>query len=46
MTETLKNELCNYLGQLMYELENEVEESERDKIRPKIKAVKILLDIK
>lgn len=46
MTETLKNELCNYLGQLMYELETEVEESERDKIKARIKAVNILLDIK
>ena len=45
MNETLKNELCEYLGQLMHEKENEFDWIKKDKIIEKINAVNKLLDI-
>jgi len=45
MNEILKNELCQYLGQLMYEHENEFDWILKDKIAEKINAVNKLLDI-
>jgi len=45
MNEVLKNELCQYLGQLMYEHENEFDWILKDKIAEKINAVNKLLDI-
>lgn len=45
MNEILKNELCQYLGQLMYEHENEFDWILKDKLADKINAVNKLLDI-
>lgn len=45
MSEILKNELCQYLGQLMYEHETEFDWIIKDKIAEKINAVNKLLDI-
>jgi DNA repair exonuclease SbcCD ATPase subunit len=45
MNEILKNELCQYLGQLMYEHENEFDWILKDKLAEKINAVNKLLDI-
>lgn len=45
MNEILKNELCQYLGQLIYEHENEFDLILKDKIAEKMNAVNKLLDI-
>ena len=45
MNEILKNELCQYLGQLMYEHENEFDWILKDKLAEKINAANKLLDI-
>lgn len=45
MNENLKNELCQYLGQLLYEHENESDWILKDKIAEKINAANKLLDI-
>lgn len=45
MNETLKNELCQYLGELIYQNENEFDWFLKNKIREKIKAVDKILDI-
>jgi DNA repair exonuclease SbcCD ATPase subunit len=45
MNEILKNDLCQYLGQLMYEHENEFDWILKDKLAEKINAVNKLLDI-
>jgi hypothetical protein len=45
MNETLKSELCNYLGELMFEQETVFDWIENDKILAKINAVNVLLDI-
>lgn len=45
MNEILKNELCQYLGKLMYQHENEFDWILKDKIAEKINAVNKLLDI-
>ena len=45
MNEILKTELCQYLGQLMYEHENEFDWILKDKVAEKINAINKLLDI-
>jgi len=45
MNENLKNQLCEYLGQLMYQHENEFDWILKDKIAEKINVVNKLLDI-
>ena len=45
MTDILKDELCLYLGQLMYHHQNECDWILKDKICEKINAVNTLLDI-
>lgn len=45
MNETLTNELCTYLGELMQQNENNKDWQIRDKIVAKINAVNVLLDI-
>lgn len=45
MTESLKTQLLNYLGELMQEKETEYEYFERLKIQNKIHALHILLDL-
>ena len=45
MNENLKNQLCEYLGQLMYQHENEFDWVSKDSIAEKINAVNKLLDI-
>jgi hypothetical protein len=45
MTNILKDELCLYLGQLMYYHQNEGDWIKKDKIAEKINAVNKLLDI-
>ena len=45
MTDTLKEELCLYLGQLMYYHQNEGDWILKDKLAEKINAVNKLLDI-
>jgi hypothetical protein len=45
MTAILKDELCSYLGELMYYHENETNWILKDKIAAKINAVNTLLDI-
>lgn len=45
MNEVLKNELCFYLGQLMYKHENEFDWIFKNKLAEKINSVNKLLDI-
>lgn len=45
MNETLKNELCTYLGELLHEHENEYDWIMKGRIAEKINAVHKLLDI-
>ena len=46
MTETLQNELFEYLGQLIYAQENEFDDDLKEAITEKINAVNTLLGIK
>lgn len=43
MNQELKNELCNYLGELMAESEQTFDWIEKDRITEKINAVNLLL---
>jgi hypothetical protein len=45
MNDILKDELCKYLGELMYEKDSEFDLILKDKIILKINAVKVLLEI-
>ncbi len=44
MSDTLRNELLLYLGELLYDLGKEYDCAEREKIATKIAAVNTLLD--
>jgi hypothetical protein len=45
MNEVLKNELCQYLGELMYKHEHEFDWILKDALAEKINAINKLLDI-
>ena len=45
MKGSLKNELCEYLGELMYDQENQFDWFSKDKITKRINAIHTLLEI-